>query len=84
MVRGEAGDSKLSFKSNKDDFTILVSFGGLSPNISPTPLISVLPLDLLPPQPQVGRRQEGDLSGGNSHFVVVYLGLGVTQLFIAE
>lgn len=83
MVR-EKLESPNSFKSNKDDFPILISFGGLSPNISPTASFPVLPLDLLPPQPpKFGVRKDTE-RGGNSCFVVVYLAFGVTQLFIVE
>ena len=84
MVRGEAGDSQLSFKSNKDDFPILVSFGGFvfqyqsrSPHFSPPPG----PSPTLTPRWTASGRT---LNGGNSHFVVVYLAFGVTQLLSAE
>lgn len=59
VEEGEAGDFQLPFKYNKNDFSTLISFWSLSPDINPTTPISILTLDLLPPKPPAGRRQEG-------------------------
>lgn len=56
---GKAGESQIPYKSNKDDFSILIPLGGLFPDIGRTPPSSVRPLDHLPPTPAAARRQEG-------------------------
>lgn len=79
--RGEPGDSQLPLKNNKDHFSIGVYF---QTSILMS-LFQFSTLDLLPPNPPAGQRVSGrTLKGGSSHFIVVYLGFDVTQLFIAE